>query len=315
MNDIKRSAWWTILVLADASALVQLQPDWAPLLRDVMAPHRWLERVGADRAVLTLALAALWFVALWLAVGLSFLAAASLPGRAGASARRAAARLLPAVMLRAVAGVAGLGVIVAPIAPIAAGAQATPPASAVPAPGWPTDPNPVPGAPVDWPTDPAPPSAHARRPTATRASPGSRPTPARDTTPAPPQRAPGPSPTSRPPIPHPRTPTTPPHHPTTPTLPTTPAPTGGEADQENRAPSLGDHMVRVQPGDSLWLIAAHRLGPAASDTQIAAEWPRWYAANRPVIGTDPSLIQPGDVLHAPARPDAAGGSDTPRRPT
>lgn len=310
MNDIKRPVRWTMLVLADASALVWLRPEWAPLLRDVVAPHRWLERVGADRAVLTLAVAALWCVALWLAVGLGFLAAASLPGRAGASARRAAARLLPAVMLRAVAGVAGLGVIVAPIAPIGVGAKATPGAvptgSAVPAPGWPTDPNSAPGAPLDWPTDPATPSPHAQPPTATRGSPASLPTPAREATPAPPQRASGPSATSRPSMPQPRTPTRPPHRPRTPTLPTTPPPAGGQADQEHRAPSLGDQSVRVEPGDSLWLIAAHRLGPAASDAQIAAEWPRWYAANRPAIGTEPSLIQPGEVLHAPAPPDATG---------
>jgi nucleoid-associated protein YgaU len=55
----------------------------------------------------------------------------------------------------------------------------------------------------------------------------------------------------------------------------------------------------VQPGDSLWLIAARRLGPDASDEQIAANWPRWYAANRAAIGDDPSLIEPGQVLHAP----------------
>jgi nucleoid-associated protein YgaU len=58
--------------------------------------------------------------------------------------------------------------------------------------------------------------------------------------------------------------------------------------------------VRVRPGDSLWLLAAQRLGPHASDAQIAAEWPRWYAANRVVVGPDPDLIVPGQVLHVPA---------------
>jgi nucleoid-associated protein YgaU len=58
--------------------------------------------------------------------------------------------------------------------------------------------------------------------------------------------------------------------------------------------------VRVRAGDSLWLLAARRLGPHADARQIGAEWPRWYAANRAVIGPDPSLIVAGQVLHAPA---------------
>lgn len=57
--------------------------------------------------------------------------------------------------------------------------------------------------------------------------------------------------------------------------------------------------VRVRPGDSLWLIAARRLGPSAGAADIAAAWPRWYAANRALIGPDPALIHPGQVLYAP----------------
>lgn len=58
--------------------------------------------------------------------------------------------------------------------------------------------------------------------------------------------------------------------------------------------------VVVQPGDSLWTIAARHLGPGASDAQIAAAWPRWYEANRDVIGDDPNLIVPGATLTPPA---------------
>jgi nucleoid-associated protein YgaU len=61
--------------------------------------------------------------------------------------------------------------------------------------------------------------------------------------------------------------------------------------------------IRVRTGDSLWLIAARRLGPGASPAHIAREWPRWYAANRRLIGGDPSLILPGQVLAAPPRAD------------
>jgi nucleoid-associated protein YgaU len=58
--------------------------------------------------------------------------------------------------------------------------------------------------------------------------------------------------------------------------------------------------VTVRPGDSLWLIAAHRLGPNASTAEIAAEWPRWYAANQAQIGPDPGELVPGQQLTAPA---------------
>lgn len=76
--------------------------------------------------------------------------------------------------------------------------------------------------------------------------------------------------------------------PAAPAWPSTPAPAA--------APPA---TVTVQAGDSLWLIAARRLGPDADPGRTAAEWPRWYAANRSVVGPDPDLIRPGEVLHAP----------------
>lgn len=57
--------------------------------------------------------------------------------------------------------------------------------------------------------------------------------------------------------------------------------------------------VPVRPGDCLWDIAAAHLGPGATDVQIARAWPRWYAANRAVIGPDPNLIHPGQRLVPP----------------
>lgn len=56
----------------------------------------------------------------------------------------------------------------------------------------------------------------------------------------------------------------------------------------------------VRRGDALWDVAARHLGPTASAADIAREWPRWYAANRGVIGPDPDLIHPGDVLVPPS---------------
>lgn len=55
----------------------------------------------------------------------------------------------------------------------------------------------------------------------------------------------------------------------------------------------------VQPGDTLWDIAADDLGPNADAADIAREWPRWFKKNRATIGNDPDLIQPGMVLQDP----------------
>jgi nucleoid-associated protein YgaU len=57
--------------------------------------------------------------------------------------------------------------------------------------------------------------------------------------------------------------------------------------------------VVVRPGDSLWRIAAAHLTDAAP-AEVAAAWPRWWQANRPVIGDDPDLIHPGQRLVAPS---------------
>ncbi|NMR29908.1 LysM peptidoglycan-binding domain-containing protein [Crystallibacter degradans] len=58
--------------------------------------------------------------------------------------------------------------------------------------------------------------------------------------------------------------------------------------------------VTVEHGDTLWDIAAKDLGKFATDTEIAAHWPRWYSANKDVIGPDPAVLLPGQVLLAPA---------------
>ena len=57
--------------------------------------------------------------------------------------------------------------------------------------------------------------------------------------------------------------------------------------------------VTVQPGDCLWTIASRQLGADAPAAQVAASWPRWYAANRAAIGADPDLIHPGQLLVPP----------------
>jgi nucleoid-associated protein YgaU len=60
--------------------------------------------------------------------------------------------------------------------------------------------------------------------------------------------------------------------------------------------------VVVEPGDSLWRITEQRLSRFADDTVIATTVAAVYAANRPVIGPDPDLIEPGQHLVFPALP-------------
>lgn len=64
----------------------------------------------------------------------------------------------------------------------------------------------------------------------------------------------------------------------------------------------GEDDVVVKSGDSLWSIVAAALGPYASDVDVASSWPAWYRANRETIGTDPHVIYPGQILHAPLGP-------------
>lgn len=66
-----------------------------------------------------------------------------------------------------------------------------------------------------------------------------------------------------------------------------------------RASAAADATVTVLRGDTLWHLAARHLGPGASDAEIAQEWPRWYTANRDVIGSNPDRLIPGQQLRLP----------------
>ncbi|GAA4628785.1 LysM peptidoglycan-binding domain-containing protein [Cellulomonas oligotrophica] len=63
--------------------------------------------------------------------------------------------------------------------------------------------------------------------------------------------------------------------------------------------------VIVRPGDTLWSLTARHLGDEPTDAEIAAAWPRWYAANAASIGPDPDLLHPGQVLVVPATTDGS----------
>ena len=89
--------------------------------------------------------------------------------------------------------------------------------------------------------------------------------------------------------------------------PGTPARSAPPDPRGGRPPAPVEHVV-VQPGDTLWSIAATALARADRPTTapaVARAWPTWWAANREVIGDDPDLILPGTSLVAPGSSPAA----------
>lgn len=75
------------------------------------------------------------------------------------------------------------------------------------------------------------------------------------------------------------------------------------ADPQSAAAPGAEHVVR--PGDTLWEIARDGLqaaGRSAEPADVALAWPRWYAVNADVVGPDPDLIRPGQVLVPPSMP-------------
>ncbi len=83
-----------------------------------------------------------------------------------------------------------------------------------------------------------------------------------------------------------------------------PGPPRGQVELVSRGTAPTDSVI-VRSGDTLWSIAARHLGPDATVAEIAARWPRWFDANREVIGNDPDLILPGQQLRPPAHQDSA----------
>ena len=80
-------------------------------------------------------------------------------------------------------------------------------------------------------------------------------------------------------------------------VPVTLTPRGANAAAPNTPSEDASHTVVA--GDCLWRIAAHELGPNATNAEIAARWPQWWRANGTVVGSNPNLIFPGQHLVSP----------------
>jgi nucleoid-associated protein YgaU len=270
--QLRRTAASALLVVADAAVLVGARPDLRRVGLTVGHPRAAAAAFGVDGALGPVVTALLWVAAAWLAFGLLAAAAARLPGAPGRWGIRAGRALLPRALSGLVAGSVGAGVFLAPAAALAAGPSAPPrpPAAGAATVASPSTPA-TPSTPAS-PSPPATPSTPATTPTTAAAA---EPSPAWPVQPA-------------------STPA--PVWPTGPSTAAGPPPAGP-------ARSTGSGPVTVGAGDSLWTIAGRRLGSSPSPARIAAAWPRWFAANRAVIGADPDLIHPGQVLRPPA--DAA----------
>ncbi len=217
----------------------------------------------------------------WLGLGIVATALAGLPGTVGSACAALRDRITPALVRRAVAVVLGGAVVTAGVPGIGVAdddpgpPRPTPTSAQLPAA---PDPAFAPTAPrVAGPPDPA---FRATRSTiAPTPLPSSVRRPTSETSPAPVAGD------------HPFLPPTPPPAIRVPSL----GPLGG---QSRLARIVGETVV-VRRGDTLWSIAARHLEAGATAAEIVHEWPRWYAANRAVIGADPHHIEPGQQLVPP----------------
>jgi hypothetical protein len=78
----------------------------------------------------------------------------------------------------------------------------------------------------------------------------------------------------------------------------------GTASPATASPAAGERVVLR--GDCLWHIAADsllgQLGRLPSDGEVATAVHAWWSANADVIGPDPDLLLPGQVLRPPGPP-------------
>ena len=262
-------------------------------------------------------------LALWLALGSALGMLSLLPGAIGRAAAAATDRVTPAVVRRTLTLVLGaaVGSTALPAPAFSASARLVTASAEVPA-GADVRPQPSPGRTTvsafsrrsDAAPERSPVSALSVRPgpspepsAAVAAYGADQPGPAFRPTIPPPRVADQPGPAFRP---------TPPPRVADPSRSRLLAPTP-------RPRACAHDLVTVRRGDTLWSITRRHLGREATDLEVAREWPRWYAANRAVVGDDPNAIRPGQLLrppaaaqgHARATSDELGPALGPTRPS
>jgi hypothetical protein len=224
-------------------------------------PLAWASMAGPDQAGLMAAGLLGWLVLLWLAAGLILTTMAAAPGAVGRAAEAVACRLVPASVRRITAGVLGLS-LTASVAACSEGSPTASLGSGLPV-GSGRSAAPLPAAAAGSEVDwPLGIPIDAGRSGAGVVGPAG-------------QGAGADGNGARP---------------------------AGSARQTQ--PSTGPRQragaVVVAAGECLWVIAARQLPAGASPADVAAETQRWYAANAAVIGANPDLLRPGQVLAAPA---------------
>ncbi|MGY1740749.1 MULTISPECIES: LysM peptidoglycan-binding domain-containing protein [unclassified Blastococcus] len=277
---LRRLVATAAVLAAVATVLAELTPAVPDPALAVGDPQAFVDTAGADTVVAAVAAALAWLVWGWGALGVLLTALSAAPGAVGAVARALGRLLVPAAVRSTAAAALGVGLVVGAPALTACAPAGERPATVAAA----TVASPAHAAPVpDW--------------------------PAAQATPEP---ATPPEPTTPPEATVPPDPTVPPSTGAD-AVPDTAAPDAAPAGPVPDWPAAGEHVV--VRGDSLWRIAAADLRARSGREPDAAEVARaveaWWSANADVVGPDPDLLLPGQVLRAPASPHPPTGSESP----
>jgi hypothetical protein len=274
--SIRRLLGTGLAMAAVAVALRALTPDLTWVTAYGLDLQRAADTRGAEALLLGAVAAVAWAVWAWGLLGLVLTALSAVPGVVGTLSRGLTRRLLPAGARRASALALGIGLVAG--GPLLTACGPGPAAAAPTATATATARSATPTVIPDWP-------GHiADQPSAPAGS-----------APAGTPSAPAPTPAEAP---------------TVPTAATASAPvaavdpSGPEAVPDWPMPAPGTHVVLR--GECLWDIATadlqQRTGRLPTGGEAAAAVHAWWQANAAVIGPDPDVLLPGQVLHPPAAP-------------
>ncbi|MGY1637731.1 LysM peptidoglycan-binding domain-containing protein [Geodermatophilus sp. SYSU D00742] len=294
--SIRRLLGTGLAMAVVAMALRALTPELTWVTEYGLDLQRAADTRGAEELLLAAVAAVAWAVWGWGLLGLLLTALGALPGAMGALAHALTRRLLPAGARRAAALALGVGLAAGAPALAACGPGAAPTVS-VATDTAAADRTVQPPAVADWPG----PIAERTATTATPAAGASAgtPTPPAPTTASAPAQAEDGS-TGPEPAPGPAGPRTAPG----PAGPEAALPSAPEAVPDWPMPAPGTHVVLR--GECLWGIATadlrHRTGRTPDGSEVAAAVHAWWQANAAVIGPDPDVLLPGQVLRPPTSP-------------